>query len=260
MRPPRWSGSLLLTAWVFVQVGPAAAYELRTHGEMSRQGVEQSEGVKDYLETIGVKDGDTFDLSGVTPPNQLRNFRNSGTLRDWMIEGAIREDDYKRHPGLELLGCPRPLNPPSQIDRPIHHFFDVQRGGGGLTAPGVNGIPAPDWALGRQGQGPNLDQNHFSLPDARVYQTRSLIASTREERDLNTALLFRTLGQVTHVLQDMAQPEHTRNNLHAGCLQFLLGERSWYEAYINTRARGIPFKTRGDVSPPLVLGGYSPPS
>ncbi|MGH7207864.1 MAG: hypothetical protein ACREIL_00620 [Nitrospiraceae bacterium] len=178
-----------------------------------------------------------------------------------MAAGAIREDDYKRNLLRELAGCSSAQNPSSQVDRPLHHFFDVQRVGSGLTVLGVEiGLPATDWALGRQGRGSANTQNQFSLPDARVYQLRSLTAPTRDERDVNTALLFRTLGQVTHVLQDMSQPEHTRNDPHAGCVEFLLGKRSWYEDYIDTRARGIAFKSRGDVSPPLVLGGYSPPS
>src|SRR5207248_9775652 len=135
--------------------------------------------------------------------------------RWWLIEGGIREDDFQSHPLLTaLFGCPAPENPRSDIDRPKHHFFDVQGAGGGIV-PGA--FPAPDWALGLQGRGTASTQNQFSVLDARRYQLLSLTAATRAERDRNTALLFRTLGHVTHLLQDMAQPQHTRRDAHLGC-------------------------------------------
>src|SRR2546426_3703380 len=211
---------------------------------------------------MDIRPGDVFDSRAITPFAQLAEFSNNGTARGWMIEGAIREDDFQAHLVLARLGCPQPKNPHSDIDRPKHHFFDIQRGGAGI--PLVAGISAPDWALGREGRGPASSQNQFSLPDARVYQLRSLTESSRVERDRNTARLFRTLGQVTHVLQDMAQPQHTRNDPHLGCTnalaQFFGGEKSWYEAYIETRALNQPYRTRSDASRPLVLVGYDPVS
>ncbi len=117
-------------------------------------------------------------------------------------------------------------------------------------------MPAPDWALGIQGR----DQNGFTLLDARDYQVQSLTAPTREARDRNTALLFRALGQVVHLLEDMAQPQHTRNDPHAGCVEFIAGGHSWYEEYTEMRALRQNFRTRAQIAPPLVLGGYAPVS
>jgi hypothetical protein len=66
--------------------------------------------------------------------------------------------------------------------------------------------------------------------DAREYQLKSLTETTKVDREKNAALLFRTLGQVIHLVQDMAQPQHTRNDPHSGCLGgfFGAGEHSWY--------------------------------
>src|SRR5262249_35649632 len=142
-------------------------------------------------------------------------------------------------------------------DRSLNHFFDVQRGGRGLTVSGATlGFPAPGWALGRQGRGPNADQNQFSLMDARTYQLESLTAVSHDVRDQNTALLFRTLGQVAHLLEDMATPQHTRNDPHAGCVELITGEHSWFEEYVETRALGARFGSRREVSRPLLLDGY----
>src|SRR3990172_6954443 len=235
MMPRCWKAVLVLTPWLLVQGGSLAAYELRTHGEITRRAVEVSEGVKGYLEAVGIRSTDVLDPVTITPPGELARFDNTGTPRDWMIEGAIREDDFRPHPG-----CRQPLNPPSAIDRPLHHFFDVQRGGRGITVLGLErGFPASDWA-----RGPDDTQNQFSVLDARVYQLRSLTAPTRDERARNTALLFRTLGHVIPALEDTGQPQHTRNDPHAGCFQFIAGEHSWFEDYMETRARGIAFRAR----------------
>ena len=256
LHPTAPIGLMVCTVLVF---GNADAYDLRTHGSISDRSFDASQGTARYLNEMGIGPDDVFDRPAVTPPGQLADFTNLGTVRGWLTEGAIREDDYQPHPLLErIFGCEPPLNPPSAIDRPVHHFFDVQRGGAGLTLSG--GLPAPDWALGVQGRGPADDQNQFSLPDARVSQVRALTESSRDGRDRNTALLFRTLGHVIHVLQDMAQPQHTRNDPHPRCdstlLRFVTGDRSWYEAYVEKRATNRPYRGRGVV--PLVLAGYGP--
>jgi hypothetical protein len=260
----RRSCAAVVAAWLLIGGGAADAYEVRTHGEITRWAFEQSERLQRYLQAGGIKATDTFDPGTATPLGQLRGFRNTGTPRDWMIEGAIREDDFKDRPGLEVFGCERALNPPSEIDRPTHHFFDVQRGGAGLTVPPVvSGLSAPDWALGRQGRGPEPTGNAYSLPDARAYQWRALTEPTRAARDRNTALLFRALGHVVHVLQDMAQPQHTRNDAHPTCesalVRALVGESSWFEDYTETRTLGGIFRARGEPSPSLRLDGYASP-
>lgn len=247
---------LLLVLLLWPQSESVSAYELMTHAKVSGRAFDTSERVRMYLEDVGIKVSDLFDRESAEGREStvFAGFRNTGTLRGWMTAGAIREDDFQPHPG-----CRQPLNPPSAMDRPLNHFFDVQRGGRGLTVLGLErGFPAPDWALGLQGRGPDDTQNQFSVLDARVHQLRSLTAPTRDERDRNTALLFRTLGHVIHALEDMGQPQHTRNDPHAGCFQFIAGEHSWFEDYMETRARGIAFRARSLPSPPLLLDGYSP--
>jgi len=120
-------GLMVCTVLVF---GNADAYDLRTHGSISDRSFDASQGTARYLNEMGIGPDDVFDRPAVTPPGQLADFTNLGTVRGWLTEGAIREDDYQPHPLLErIFGCEPPLNPPSAIDRPVHHFFDVQRGG-----------------------------------------------------------------------------------------------------------------------------------
>jgi hypothetical protein len=252
---------LIIMMFLFMNAAATSAYEVRTHGEITRRALELSTATAVYLRALGVDTKKKFAFETRTRPEELAEFDNDGTALGWMTEGAIREDDYVFHSMFAAMGCRTPRNPVSELDRPRHHFFDVQRSGQGLTVLGQSlGLPAPDWALGTAGRGPGPDQNQFSLADARDYQLWSLTAETRAERERNTARLFRALGQVAHVLEDMAQPQHTRNDPHLGCLDIVAGEESWYETYIETRALGQQFRTRGQPSPPLVLDGYPPVS
>ena len=65
-------------------------------------------------------------------------------------------------------------------------------------------------------------------------------ATKQQWRQAYWATAFRALGDVLHLNQDMAQPQHTRNEPHSGkgCLfgMCLAGHTSVYERYINARA------------------------
>jgi hypothetical protein len=69
-----------------------------------------------------------------------------------------------------------------------------------------------------------------------VYFYQGLTASAERERKRNMSLVFRSLGQVAHLLQDAAQPQHTRNDSHA--------TGSLYETYTS------------NVLPDLTFSGY----
>ncbi len=104
MNRVRWSLLGLLAGTLLVHAGPARAYELRTHGEITREAFDGSQGVRRYLEAVGIRPTDTFTVEVPAPAAQLAGFGNNGTPRDWMIEGSIREDDYR-------LGCEPPRIP-----------------------------------------------------------------------------------------------------------------------------------------------------
>ena len=54
----------------------------------------------------------------------------------------------------------------------------------------------------------------FSVAEAGEYYHRSLTLPAKADRDAQLALTFRALGQVIHLIQDAAQPQHTRNDAH----------------------------------------------
>jgi hypothetical protein len=243
-----------------VDASPALAYDRRTHGLITERAFERSQAIQEYLRAVGLGPTAVLDPDTRTSSFFLSDYENDGTPLGWLVEGSIREDDY--HTNLPALGCEPPRNPPTAIDRLRHHFYDPDDGRGLHVGPVTIGIPAPAWALGEQGRGFGLEDNQFTLLDARLYQLRALIESTPQAREQQTALLFRALGQVVHLLEDMAQPQHVRNDLHPSCDTFLSGrvirEHSWYEDYIEARVRGRRF--RGRPTHALVINGYPPPA
>ncbi len=190
------------------------------------------------------------------------------TLDAWLVRGAIREDDNAEE------DPPTPQDVSPGLKRPLHHFFDPYKNRA-LTIQNLEAVDAdvhrnPDWAIGtrdsfvRPVRPESHRRNRFSIYDAREAMFRALTLkwqnSNGEHADLDTqqataaaleswrkaywATAFRALGDAVHLLQDMAQPQHTRNEPHAGkgCVPFsttcLGGHTSVFEKYVNARALG----------------------
>jgi hypothetical protein len=184
-------------------------------------------------------------------------------LPAWLMLGAIREDDVTYDAGaIENTPQDEPAGPFSRV---LNHFFDpyLDRA---LVVGGPWGARAPDWALVTPSTG---TPNHFTVAAAResmwraltlkriagsalidAYATSDFASSIwgveeryREElRKTYWATTFRALGDVVHLLQDMAQPQHTRNDPHSGryCAFVICpgGHASYFEHYVDARATG----------------------
>ena len=201
------------------------------------------------------------------------------TLPAWLMRGAIREDDYP-------FG-PNPMDDPVNAFRPRNHFYDPAQNRALTTILGLSlGEKAPDWGLGTSDvfgnpSGENtFRNNHYSVYDAREALYRALTGkkkdgsdagpdnqpATKQDRDKYWATLFRALGDIVHLVEDMAQPQHTRNDPHAGKKfdsNFApLGHKSVYEAYVEARATGGTFEVPGVFSMAangLTYDGYAAP-
>ena len=213
----------------------------------------------------------------------------------WLMFGAIREDD---NPSEDP---PTPQDVAPGLNRPLNHFFDpiFNRA---LEVPGLILVEGdihknPDWAIGTFDSfaDPNTPEpqrkNHFTILDAREAMFRALTlltyngtgypaiaagadAATKQQwRQAYWATAFRALGDVLHLNQDMAQPQHTRNEPHSGKLcpssQICVpGHTSVYEKYINARAllqtsfsSGHPFNAPLTMpAMPLSISSYPIPS
>ncbi|MEP7244267.1 MAG: hypothetical protein ABI885_11320 [Gammaproteobacteria bacterium] len=201
--------------------------------------------------------------SALTFDRELDNL----TIAGWLARGAIREDDSP------IEGPP---DDPLNGARPFNHFFDpahnlpLTYGGDNGAAPFLGAVRNPDWALGVQDafanppQANELRQNHFSILDAREAMWRALTLrsstgpledfgglSKEAARKAYWATTFRALGNVVHMIQDLAQPQHARNEPHSGIGPHAIqaaftGHGSVIENYIETRARGRDIKKTRD--------------
>jgi hypothetical protein len=112
----------------------------------------------------------------------------------------------------------------------LNHFYDPTAGAG-LSVPVTGclnvGQSARVWAA------VGVDNPH-STPSARTYLERALMLQTKEARKQALGSAFSALGQSIHLVQDMAQPEHTRNDQHLIGSQLLFDdapEASLYEEW-----------------------------
>ncbi len=123
------------------------------------------------------------------------------------------------------------------IARVFNHFYDPQfnnYAGRGLTVLSTIGHASPDWALedrgdvvtvgvaGRQFAGMAQEYSFREAQRDLWYVLTGQDPAIRAQRSLH---MLHALGSVVHHLQDMAQPQHTRNEQHA------FGPNKYYEGY-----------------------------
>jgi hypothetical protein len=182
------------------------------------------------------------------------------SLPGWLMLGAIREDDVKFDSGaLENNPQDEPGGPTNRV---LNHFYDPYNDRP-LQFVTPLGKRTPDWALTDTGNEPEDEPgNHFSVLRAREAMWRALtlrssptqgmadlaftadaqIPTKEALRTAYWATTFRALGDVVHLLQDMAQPQHTRNDPHSGefCGAWACtgGHASFYEKYVDANVIG----------------------
>lgn len=197
MRPLK----LIPFALIFSISITAFGYEVATHEEMSDHAARRSVLSQNLLSDIGL----TGTLTTVSLiDNSIDG--SSRTVLDWIRYGANHEDDtisavfarYRNHFYNPLDG------------RGYHYLF-------------LRGLPSPLWGLEDQSAcppqnpqcNPVIAGQIYSLRNARDYFYNGLTSSGTANRDQNLAKTFQTLGHVMHLIEDAAQPQHTRNDSHA---------------------------------------------
>lgn len=142
---------------------------------------------------------------------------------DWMIRGSYDEDNAD----VDVNG-----NKDIGGKRSYNHFYDPldTTYGKGLsdTPPDIRtkiGLDSFTWAstlncpgwnwYGVFGLGANINTvNTWSWKNARSYEWLGLTAPNRSDRQANLDSMFRSVGQVMHLLEDTSQPQHVRNEQH----------------------------------------------
>ena len=238
--------SLLVVSATLYSI-PSTAYEVDTHEKLSETAAKSS-----------ILSMDTSVLSNLGLPPSIED--NSNPFPN--SEGIPRNI-------LNLIKDGANFEDTLSAGRPSNHFYNPLNGAPLTLGILPLGLPSPNWALEDQGEITGIlgfGKQEFSYRDARQYFYDALTKSTKMERDKNFGLTFQTLGMVIHHVQDMAQPQHVRNDQHlelktsqelALCVlgggiscatYFSIKNPSLYEAYTN----------RDDVRPGLPFSGYAP--
>lgn len=168
----------------------------------------------------------------------IRSVVESGTLIDHLTRGTIDEDSYA---GLRFR----------------HHFYDPLTNSG--LSDGASGVNSLYWAYSHP-------DNEYSWVRARASQWQWLTGGSLAERNRGISDTHVALGHILHLIQDLSQPQHTRNDNHAnefsggwgiehyassryttGQQVFSIGSRmpvavTWRErsGYVNRRISSIP--------------------
>ncbi len=240
---------LLIFTLVFGVSNGLLAYEIDMHRLLSQAAYEQSQIKKDsnIVNNLGFTLNDTF-------PNS-EGGTDSFKIEDLIQLGAEFED-----------GCPTRLEPcvaGTEAPNKYHvfnHFYDPQQNIPLTLAGKVLGQKSIDWATERNGDynvgsyvfdldGASLfyrAPQSYSFKDARTYQLTALTASTLAERKRNAGLMFQSLGNIVHHLQDMAQPDHVRNDLHCPdpCKYTPFYDPSTLEYFTNELAKYHPIELK----------------
>lgn len=117
--------------------------------------------------------------------------------------------------------------------RSFNHFHNPLTNKGFAYAPCTSS--AKDWAF--MSIGTQILDGNFSWFDARDYFYKSLTLAKKEEREKYFAAMFRSLGQVMHLVQDVSVPEHTRDDAHV-----LRGYEDWVNTYGNINTVPVFFE------------------
>lgn len=211
--------STLIVAASVLLARTVSAYELQTHAKLSREALEASRLNTDprLLKTLELRAA--TDL-GQRFPNEIGD---QLTVHDLVVQGSVLEDNPF---GSQL----------EQGNRVRNHFFDPAYSRG-LTTTLVGGTPSPLFALEYDGQG----QHFASYLDAHDEFFQGLTAATSDARDHAWGRTFSFVGHVVHHIEDMAQPQHTRNDPHAGWPVLGLGQKSLYEKHVEETYPGSTF-------------------
>lgn len=230
-------------ALLVLATGIAYGYEDETHSLLTERAFDASVLNTDgsLRADIGLDLGTVFtSSSGMS--GDARTIVTLGTLLEDGCVDAGQEGRDNNSTGCDA-GDPNAYNV-------FNHFLDTQQNIP-LTKIGCTlGETSLNWATEINGQIPAMDRclgyfhiegQQFSYVDAQQYFLNAMTNASPSSREANMGLMLQSLGHVIHHLQDMAQPEHTRNDAHCGsptCKSYFVpydpSDRERYSADVTT--------------------------
>ena len=175
------------------------------------------------LGQIGLDSDAAVWISGVTHNSQRHLFKIGG----WIAQGGYDEDI------------------PST--RAVNHFFDPITGLGLIYNTFIL-CSSRQWGLGIGSC--NFIKNEYSYKKTYEYYLKGLTEANLMDRESNLAQTFYSIGHVLHLIQDLAQPQHVRNDQHLDIK--VIGNPSLYEDFTKQVTGYMPF-----AGYPVVYPAYS---
>jgi hypothetical protein len=235
---------ILIAGVTLSQVSVTVAYEVSTHRDISLAASESSR-LSATLPRLGLRPLDLGDSAQQFPAFVGGPTTNGRvlTISELIQFGAAWEDDVSWF-------------------QPLRHFYDPVNDKpldvGGRIGTSLS-TKSADWALEDLGSHPQQD---YSYGDTRNDLYIALTAGSEVQRRKYFGATFQGLGHVMHHLQDMAQPQHVRNEPHCdiklcALLTSAVGGRmldvpSLYEKYTNLADPRDPYR---QVRPNLPFSG-----
>jgi hypothetical protein len=258
-----------LTAFVGVASSCVCAFETPTHYAISLSAARLS------------LDGQTMRRLGRIPTNFDELIPASGerdSERDFALVAPICAH-RSLYTADQMIACGAMFEDHYWYTRPLNHFLDPQHvdpRGDGL--PLLTSVSAAEWALQDHPTDWPADESgdpqHYSYKDAERYFWNALTSQQLKDasgdsdvRRQNWGLLYQSLGQIIHLLQDMASPQHTRNEMHHDKIEFQsISQRSRYESRaLATSVRSwiqaclvVPSATGCNYNPPFPISAVYP--
>jgi hypothetical protein len=192
------------------------AYEVQTHRILTRSAVNVS-ALSDRIREVGAPLG-ILSLTQPVSDGTLHFFGSYAFEIGRPVRLVIEDGAHDEDGGVRFL----------------NHFHNplAPAGQEGYSYLGVTGRPSLAWGL----EPTPVSGQDLSLRDAREYLRQSIVAPAHPERKRNFVRLFKTLGHVAHLIEDLGQPQHTRNDSH-GVSSFL---KRGYEAFVNENLGDLP--------------------
>lgn len=189
-----------------ISPGAPAPYLQVTHLAITREAISKAANHRTFLDALGIEDKEYSDspffveARATAPVDERRAIHFGRRYAGALIEaGAVAEDDDR-----------------NSTWRWLRHFMDPQNGDGGWRLNAAHGRArnARDWGFDGAGDPvPNEFTWTRALQDMRMAcgLTGGGTATARDEAEEH---LFYALGHVLHLVEDLCQPAHTRNDGH----------------------------------------------
>ena len=178
--------------------------DVETHPRITKSAVENSN-INNYLiQNLGFKDG----IETKVPAN------TNNTIRFWLEEGSKLEDSPLCRASNHFHNPLKSWDQSGVSDQP-----SLISGWCSLTGYSTK-YPNVTWATGYLAPAPNgskitISGQEMDWDNAREYYHLALTSQSSTDRETNFTMTFQSLGQVIHLIEDMAVPAHVRNDFSA---------------------------------------------